>query len=49
MIEGINSNAEKKLDTSILLEVKNLSISFKQDDVIVPVVKNISFNLHPGK
>lgn len=32
-----------------LLQVKDLSISFKQEDEQTPVVKNISFNIQPGK
>ncbi|MBC7867170.1 MAG: ABC transporter ATP-binding protein [Gloeobacteraceae cyanobacterium ES-bin-316] len=32
-----------------LLQVNNLSISFEQDKKLVPVVKDISLNIHPGK
>ncbi len=32
-----------------LLQVNNLSVSFLQDDSLIPVVKDISFILQPGK
>ncbi|MBC7868367.1 MAG: ABC transporter ATP-binding protein, partial [Gloeobacteraceae cyanobacterium ES-bin-316] len=32
-----------------LLQVNDLSISFEQDKKLVPVVKDISFDIHPGK
>ena len=32
-----------------LVQIKNLSISFAQDDKIIPAVKNISFNIPRGK
>ncbi len=32
-----------------LLQVKNLSISFQQDGSSIPVAKNISFEIRPGK
>ena len=32
-----------------LVQIKNLSISFAQDDKIVDAVKNISFNIPGGK
>jgi peptide/nickel transport system ATP-binding protein len=44
--EGEAGEAEEALP---LLTVSNLSISFLQDTVLTPAVKNISFNLHRGK
>ena len=32
-----------------LVQIKNLSISFAQDDKIIDAVKNISFNIPRGK
>ncbi len=32
-----------------LLQVQHLSVSFLQDDQLIPVVKDISFNIHAGK
>ncbi len=49
MIEGINAVTKNEVEKGMLLQVKNLSISFKQADEIIPVVKDISFNLQPGK
>ncbi len=48
-MEGIHAFTESEPGTGMLLQVKNLSIGFKQEDTVVPVVKDISFNLHPGK
>lgn len=49
MIEGISAVTKNEVEKGMLLQVKNLSISFKQADEIIPVVKDISFNLQPGK
>jgi peptide/nickel transport system ATP-binding protein len=49
MIEGISAVTKNEVEKGMLLQVKNLSISFKQLDDIIPVVKDISFNLQPGK
>ena len=34
---------------SLILDVKDLSISFKQDDVVIKAVRNISFNISVGE
>lgn len=49
MIEGTKAFTEGQHGAGTLLQVKNLSVSFKQEDAIVPVVKDISFSLHAGK
>src|SRR6187455_2077963 len=40
---------EGEAEAPPLLSVSNLSISFLQDTILTPAVKNISFNLHRGK
>ena len=49
MIEGTPVFPDSQPAKGLLLQVKNLSISFEQDGATVPVVKNISFGLDQGK